>query len=614
MKYIALTTILLTLFTSFGQKSEDLIPHEASMVLSINNVNLLQKISLDELVQYRFMEELHHDIMDGSTSGWTLKDSGVDFDQKMNFFVGKEVDYEVTGMTFGVVDREKLFEIFDDYEPIESTVDGVEMYASYFNRVAIKGNSVILFRIQPSYRVISDITDSIWYSRGNGYNWDYYEDEAPIEEEIIWDDENIEPEEEVAISTEKNYYELLDSVEVAFYEQYLAQFTDDLFLQGRNLVDENTDFKMQMNANSEGTYYVDNSANLHSERDFLYLQQFYPSMFERIKQLYTGNVLSGNFYIDDKTIKLDLTAKYGDALGEIYEKLGSAKFDKHVLPYIHQDNIAYMTANLNLEEAYDLTMETWLSVLNASERPEMIGMAMTFDVMNEFVDKETLFDTYKGGAFMTYGGIQKIPIKKIVYEYDEDTFDYIEREEMAEEDMAIFAWGFSTERHDIADKILKYMSRIYERKIGYYWNSEIINHGDYWEITNGLFESVSLFIINKNGVLVVTNDARLAKENSDGFGGNAVSKKAMKKAMKGGSIYAHADMNRAISELPREMFSERDNEVLDVFREKSGTVELTSKKSTRKASEYEVTYTFESAEDSGKYILDLINSLYVISK
>ena len=63
-----------------AQQSEALIPRDASTVFSINNINLLQKISIDELVEYDFMEELHQELFDGSTAGKTLKDAGLDFD------------------------------------------------------------------------------------------------------------------------------------------------------------------------------------------------------------------------------------------------------------------------------------------------------------------------------------------------------------------------------------------------------------------------------------------------------------------------------------------------------------------------------------------------------
>ena len=57
---------LLTFTILFGiignaQQSENIIPRQASTVFSINNINLLKKISLDDLVAYDFMEEIHQE-------------------------------------------------------------------------------------------------------------------------------------------------------------------------------------------------------------------------------------------------------------------------------------------------------------------------------------------------------------------------------------------------------------------------------------------------------------------------------------------------------------------------------------------------------------------------
>ena len=150
---------------------------------SINNISLFQKISLDELVKYEFMEEVQQELFDGSTSGKTLKESGFDFDQKFNVFYGNGDDYEVAGFTFGIADKEMLFEVFDDFQPMESEYPGVEFYISYFNRIAIKGNAGVLYRVTPNDRFVNDITDSVWYANGNEYPWydDFYD-------EINWDE------------------------------------------------------------------------------------------------------------------------------------------------------------------------------------------------------------------------------------------------------------------------------------------------------------------------------------------------------------------------------------------------------------------------------------------
>ena len=54
-------------------QSEQLLPKDAVTVFSINNISLLQKISMDDLVNYEFMSEVHQELFDGSTSGKTLK-------------------------------------------------------------------------------------------------------------------------------------------------------------------------------------------------------------------------------------------------------------------------------------------------------------------------------------------------------------------------------------------------------------------------------------------------------------------------------------------------------------------------------------------------------------
>ena len=94
MKTLATLFSVLIIFAVNGQKPEELIPQEAISVFSLNNINLLQKISLDELVQYEFMEEVQQEIFDGSTAQKTIKDAGIDFNQKLNVFYGRGNDHE----------------------------------------------------------------------------------------------------------------------------------------------------------------------------------------------------------------------------------------------------------------------------------------------------------------------------------------------------------------------------------------------------------------------------------------------------------------------------------------------------------------------------------------
>jgi hypothetical protein len=63
------------------------------------------------------------------------------------------------------------------------------------------------------------------------------------------------------------------------------------------------------------------------------------------------------------------------------------------------------------------------------------------------------------------------------------------------------------------------------------------------------------------------------------------------------------------------MFTNEQNDILDAMREKTGVMELLSSESTDRKTSFEVNYNYVDTEgNSGKYILDLVNSIYVLLK
>ena len=59
----------------------------------------------------------------------------------------------------------------------------------------------------------------------------------------------------------------------------------------------------------------------------------------------------------------------------------------------------------------------------------------------------------------------------------------------------------------------------------------------------------------------------------------------------------------------------RENQLIDVTRGKTGSLEFTSSGTSLNKTSFNLTYNFEGEYDSsGTYILDLINSMYVIAK
>lgn len=621
MKHFILATFLFFTGFSRAQRSEELIPKDAVTVFSINNISLLQKISLDDLVKYEFMEEVQQELFDGSTSGKTFKDSGIDFDQKLNVFYGRGDEYEVSGFTFGIKNKEQLFGVFDDFERIESSYEGVEFFGSYFNNLIIKGNSALLIRVEPTMEEVDRQTDSIWYSRGNENPFYMYDvmgeegnDEESILEEEIYDESENQQDKETDYDypiagedpNQKNYYELRDSVQLVLQAAMLNALCTELFTNKISLLVYDSRFAEQLQHNSEGVFYLDNSRNLQSAKNLWYIQTMFPTLYADIKELYTGNVILGDLILNPNNVQFKMEARYGESLGTIYQKMNDSKFDKNILKYISASNTAFFTYNVNLREAYEQAYKIIMPILTDEKNAQVSSNVLTIELLNEFVNKDALFGTYKGSMFGTFNGIRKIKTTKIEFSYDEETFEYIEKEVEAEEDMPIFTVGFSTDRADIPEKILKHLSRL---------TSRFKNKGNYWVYENAILDAAPLFMINKNGLFIFTNDEDLAVNHSMGYGSEALAKKEAKKAKKSGFMYAHIDWAKAIDRFPRDFFNEKQNSILDAMRGKTGVMELVTSETSAHKTNFDLVYNFSgNYENAGKYLLDLLNSVYVISK
>lgn len=621
MKLITISILLIANTFVYSQQSEDLIPTNAISVFSINSSNLLQKISLNDLVKYDFMEDIHQELFDGSTSGKTLKESGIDFDEKFNVFFGKGQRYEVSGFTFGVANEDQLFVVFDDFEQQKSDYDGTELYNSYFNHLVISESTGIMIRVTANYKFIQELTDSLWMARGNDYPWynnAYYESvEETVEaartveftEDMETAENTVTPTENPTLPeadedpTQNNYFELRDSLEMVYNDAFLKEVLDDLFIKKNNLKKSSALFSNQLTHESEGTFYFDNSRYNRLGR-YNYYRPFYSSLYRYIDELYEKNTIVGDIVLNDGSINLEVDANYNEKLGSIYTKMSSAKFDKNVLKYIHKDNRTFFTYNINLREAYEQAYKIVTPLLEESENERALETLISLEIFDEFANKDALFDTYRGSMFGCYSGIQKVKTKKIVFDYDDETFEYTEREEEAEEDMPIFTIGFSSKNAAFSEKILKRIETI-SRK-------EIYKKGNVWIIEKGMMDAAPLYIIVKNELFIFTNNEDLAINHSDGYGADALSKTLSKKAKNSPFLFGYADLGKAIEELPSGLFNSKENELVELLKGRSGQVEITSSDISSEKASFNLDYTFDGEnEDAAIYILDLINSLYV---
>ena len=591
-----------------GIQSEQLLPKDAVTVFSINNISLLQKIAMDDLVNYEFMSEVHQELFDGSTSGKTLKDAGLDFNQRLNLFYGKTFTHELTGFTFGVSDQKALFEVFDDFQELQSTIPGLKIYGTFFNHLLIKNNNAILIRIEPTMDYIDEVTDSIWYARGNETPFEFF-DSAPQDDQILneqtFEDDtntNFYPEASENPSI-KNYYELRDSVQAVLQQEELTRVIDELFVDNINLHNTDARFAAQLTHNAEGVFYLDNARNLDKSQGLWYFQTFLPNLYKDLQELYAGNVILGDLFLRDNQIDFEVEALYGPSLGSIYAQMNDARFDSNVLKYIPASSPAYFTYNINLEQAYEQAYQILLPLLSDEKNAQIAMNVLTLELLNEFIDKEALFDTYKGSMFGAFNGVKKIKTKKVVFSYDEETFAYQEQETEADSDMPIFTLGFSTARADIPEMVLKHLARL---------SSRVQHFENYWRINNAILDAAPLYILNTGKLLIFTNDEELARLHSSGYGNLALTKKQSKLARKSGSMYGSVDITKTLDRFPTEVLTPRNAEIVNSLKRKSGHLELTSSETTEAHTTFKLSYRFESDESTGKHLLDLVNSLYLI--
>ena len=611
-------SFLMFIYSICAQQSEALIPRDASTVFSINNINLLQKISIDELVGYDFMEELHQELFDGSTAGKTLKDAGLDFDQRLNIFYGKDKVYELTGFSFGIKNKVELFQVFDDFEYSETLKNGAERYNSLFNTLIIKGNSGVLLRIQPTDDYLVKVTDSLNY-----YEWDapdYFDtDGLPIIEEAL--SEKVEPieEEDGADLTsldeylertgqEKNnktYWEIRDSIQVSMQTKGMLSLIEDLIINENSLQTVDKRFEAQLAKDSEGIFFIDNSRNFSNQGGLWYFQTMYPIMNEDLKELYSKNYMVGDLHLDSNNVHFDLKANYGEELGSIYAEMNNNPLNKDFAKYIPKDAAAYFIYNVDLRKAYEKAYDILLPILKDKKDNKMVMNLLAIQLLDKLVDKKAFFGAYKGGIFGTFNGIQTILTKKIEYNWNDENFEYTEIETESEEDIPVFTLGFASERTDLCELVLSDLSRL---------TSRIEKKEGYWMIKDAIFDAAPLYVVCTDEVLLLSNDTYLIDEHIDGYGREAISKKDLKRIKKSGVLYANMDLDQSINQFPQAFLDERQKKVLNDLKNNSGRIEISSNYSELTKTDYSLLYNFESTSSQATQFLDMINAMFILAK
>ncbi len=623
--FISFSTLFLLPTIFFAQNSEELIPRDAVTVFSINNTSLLKKIPMDDLVQYEFMEEVQSELFNGSTTGKTIKDAGFDFDQRINAFFGQSQEYDVSGFTFGVSDASGILKVFDNFDEINSHIPGVKIYRNQLNYLFIRGTSALVIRVEPDTKLVKKVADSIWLESGYGYyipddDWNFngisdegYEFEGDGDNITEESDFEIEANDSTLLLSDeiddmdllnKNYWELRDSVLYEYQQLFIRKISTEIFVENSSLYSDYEDFRNQLSKSVDGVFYLDNSRNLTSNKGIWQFQNVFPSLFNDAQRLYNNNVLTGELNIVKNEIIMDIHAKYDDALGKIYTDISKTKFNKNFQKYIHKDALAYLSYNVDLKRAYHTSFDIIMDLVEHDTDQKVVSNILMAEVINEFVDIDNIFEVYQGSMFASLNGYKRIKVTHIDYQYDEETFEYSETEVEEDQDIPNFTIGFKTNNHDFLARMARLLSRT---------QSDITPHGDYYEVNNAVLGTIPLYFAIVDDIVLLSVDENLFTTHLNGY---AKSERInIKNAKKSKFTYVHLDLDNALKKLPREALSDRQNDIINTLINRSGVIDFRTVKIDKKEAQFQINYTFnEDIENNGKYLLDLVNSLYTFIK
>jgi hypothetical protein len=206
--------------------------------------------------------------------------------------------------------------------------------------------------------------------------------------------------------------------------------------------------------------------------------------------------------------------------------------------------------------------------------------------------------------FASLNGYKKIKVSRIDYSYNEETFEYSETEVEEEQDVPNVTVGLKTNKPDFLKRIARLLSKT---------QPDIIQHEGYYEIQNAVLNTIPAYFAIVGDLVLLSVDENLFTTHANGYAKSEQIKASKLKKSK--LMYINLDLDNALKKLPREVLSERQNEILGSLVDKTGVLEFKTIKTSKKEATFQINYSLnENIENNGKYLLDLVNSLFMLTK
>ncbi|MDX1445513.1 hypothetical protein [Lishizhenia sp.] len=625
MKIKVLALALLSAIGGYAQvATSGYIPQNANLVYKINTGNLLQKVSLETLDSYTFMQDMAKEISNGRTT--QISALGLDLNQSFTQFVVMEENTPRIGFNFAINNLDDFFMNVNLSEKVlfDLKAEGVALQRHMV--YVYQNNTLTMMTAQTDELKIRTFSDSVFDA--NGWDKDYYYDygydyeieiveevqEAPaydeensevgptVEEEVVEEETEVVGEIHPVLPTHPNFYDYQDSLRRAWQKEALNKTAEEIKsgnqFNGRAL--------NHLNAEKDANFYLlQKFPQIENLTPYMARQLNMPrELLEKLIKMSEGNEVYASFDFTEDGYALNTTVNYNGIFKEIAGLIEYDKMEKKLLNYIPGKSKGYVLLNNNSYETYEAIKAQLIPDLENSEDPAEKSVAYIWYALDNFMDMEAFYTAFPSELVFSYNGFTEQKVQRVRYTYDED-FNSIRTVEDRLEKLPSFSLAMHTEDVTFLEKTLNYLTSTF----GEYIEKE----EDYYVISSPSMPKV--YVRLKGEFILASNDIAHVTTFANGYGKeNGLVKSEIKSLKKVKGLYAKMDYGAVIQSVPLEMMGDEAHLEMMQYTPYLGVLTLTQTIEKGEA-KLNLNYDMKSESQNGVYgALNLIELFYKNNK
>ena len=219
---------------------------------------------------------------------------------------------------------------------------------------------------------------------------------------------------------------------------------------------------------------------------------------------YADTYLSMGLNFENGKMAIEYDLFFNDEMKRLYKGIYDVKFNKKFLRYVKESDqfFGYYYINYNVKNAIKEGKSLMYKLLEAT--PQYGAMAAdAMRILGIFIDEEAIGNLLRGDMFVSFSGLQTVPVQTTSWEFDED-FNFSPKDTIVLKTFPVFTGMLSYgNEKDIMKFVNLGLNSQVLTKVGGYYKFEIPGEG------------FDVFMAMKKGVLIFTNDRDLVAKRLD---------------------------------------------------------------------------------------------------